>query len=90
MKLKCLGGINDGEWHEIDSYYRNGDWIKIHQPSQMLSVLEFNPEKIPSMVTEKYEIYRVTSFHFAKDDEYKFLVPKNWTDKEAILHQLKK
>jgi hypothetical protein len=82
MKMKCIGGEADDQYHEVDmNLYRVNDAIKI------MKAPIFNPT-ISNLID--YYIYRIAVFHFSKDDKYYFLVPEGQTDKEAILYQFSK
>lgn len=90
MKLKCIGGVHDGEYVYVDSYYKRGDWVKVTKHSKLNTPELFNPNKILETMTIKYDIYRIEILKFDKDDEIMFLIPQHWTVKEAILFQLNK
>lgn len=90
MKLKCIGGVRDGEYMYVDSYYKRGDWVKVPEHQKLNTAELFNPNKIPEKITIKYDIYKVESLFFSKADEIMFLIPQHWTVKEAILFQLNK
>lgn len=89
MKLKCIGGTNDGEWHYTNGPDKVGDWVKIPEENR-LSILDYNPSKVPEITTLNYNIYKIGCFHFSKDDRYLFLHPEDWTAEEAIKHQFDK
>lgn len=90
MKLKCVGGVHDGEYVYLDNYYRTGDVVKVPEKLQSIKQTNFNPHEIPMEIVSKYELYKVDQIHFSKDDYVMFLIPYNWTSKEAFLFQLNK
>lgn len=88
MKLKCIGGVRDGEYIYVDHYYKIGDYIRL---PEKIKPIEYNPDKIiPEELIVKYDMYKVSCLHFSKDDFIMFAIPVNWTNKEAILFQLNK
>lgn len=91
MMMRCLGGPNDGEWYRVDlNLHRYNDYYRIPVKPKSL-IVNFLPEEyVPKYITVSYNLYRISYFCFSKDDRYWFLVPKNWTDKKAIIHQLEK
>lgn len=92
MKLKCIGGVHDGEFVYVDRYYQPGDILKVPEKLKPLDAakLNFNPNSPPELDTVKYDLYKVSSLHFSKDDFILFAIPYNWTNKEAVLFQLNK
>ena len=86
MKMRCLGGPNDGEWCDINTaIYRVGDCYKLPQVVGL-----FDPDKIPELITDRYGLYRVCKLYFNKDDIYYFLAPNDWSDMQALVFQLEK
>jgi len=90
MRMRCLGGPNDGEWWDVNTaIYKVGDVYKIPEISK-LSVMDFDPNKVPELITQKYNLYRVCKLHFNKDDVYYFLALNEWTDKQALIYQIER
>lgn len=90
MMMRCLGGPNDGEWYNVDlKLHRFGDHYKVPAKPKLFTI-DFDPDKIPELITVSYNLYRISYFSFSKDDRYWFLVPEKWTDRRAIVHQLEK
>ena len=90
MKLKCIGGVHDGEYVYVDNYYYPGEIIKVPEKLKPISAADFNLHKAPKMIQMKYDFYKISSLHFSKDDFIMFAIPYNWTNKEAVLFQLNK
>ena len=89
MKLQCVGGFFDGSVQEVPDDRKNHDcWRIIEIPNQ--SVLDFDPNKIPEMIVYKDHIYRIIEFYFEKDEKIKFLIPQDWTPKQAFFRLLAK
>lgn len=89
MKLKCIGGFADGQIVDLPHYYKVGDLHRVYDREATSAAVMFDP-KVLEIETVYYLVYRVTVFCFDRDDTYKFLVPYNWTDKEAIMFQFAK
>jgi len=93
MKLKCIGGPNDGEWHDTGIFNRVGDCIRVQQRKDFKEALACNPFDLDEMqktVVIQFKLYMIDCFHFAKDDRYLFLRPQEWSSKQAIMHQFDK
>lgn len=90
LKLKCIGGVHDGEYVYVDSYYRVGDCVQVAEQPKLQKIENFHPNEINKEITIKYELYKIDRIHFSKDDYVMFLIPYNWTCKEAFLFQLNK
>lgn len=88
--MRCIGGPNDGEWHEI-SNRRIGDSVKIYDyPKRVSFKVPTNIDEAIDYVSVKVSIYRIAVFNFSKDDRYYFLVPEGQTDKAAIKYQMER
>lgn len=90
MKLKCIGGFCDGRLVHVEDYFmREGEYVRVPKP--ILSVrIEASFDEIPEEIEVCYLIYKVATFCFKSGDYYWFLIPENWTNKEAMLHQFAK
>ncbi len=89
MKIKCIGGPNDDEWHYTEGRNNIGEWIRVPE-KQYTSAIMFNPDEAPTISTINFNIYIIDCFHFSRDDVYYFLRPSDWTNKQAMLHQFSK
>lgn len=88
-RLRCIGGNSDGVLMPTENHYRINDYIRV--PTRYECKIEDWVNKtLPEVMTQPYNIYRIAVFNFKKEDQYYFLVPENWTDKEAILFQFSK
>ena len=96
--MKCIGGKYDGTQIEVAEHYKVGDLIKVPEKHEFKisstdfedSLEDFRNNRTPRDLTLNYYLYRIAVFHFNKDEYYKFLVPNEWTDKQAILYQFGK
>lgn len=88
MKVICIGGPNDGEWHFAPDEARINDWIKVPKKLDTVCV-NFDLDLIPN-VSISYNEYRLSRFHFSKDDVYWFMVPIDWTDKQGIKYSIER
>lgn len=91
-KLKCIGGSHDGEWIYVDqNANRLGDIIRVVQHQELMPLTsDFNINSIPDKITVQYNMYKLEVFNFSKEDKHFFLVPYNWTAKDAIIFQFNK
>lgn len=90
MRMRCLGGPNDGEWHDVNTaIHRPGDIYIIHEKKKLSPVGLCDPDKIPEIITQKYNHYRVCLF-CSKEDDYYYLVPNNWTDMQGLVFQIER
>lgn len=88
MKLKCIGGPNDNEYHDVFDYLKNGDCISIKE-KQELSLCN-NLNSIPDSISVKFEIYKLAVIFLDNQISYKFLIHSSMTFGEAIKYQFKK
>lgn len=100
MKLKCIGGIADGQLVDVDEYLKTGDLIRVSAKvtftiSNFEQDLEdFRYGKSPESMTVPYYMYRICyiagSFRDGRKQKLEYLCPENWHEWEAILHQFGK
>lgn len=93
MKLKCIGGVFDGEWHYASDECKFGDSVRIaNKPKSYDASVTYFPFTKEAMkaVTVDYIIYQIDCFHFSKDDIRYFLKPEGWTNKQALEYQFDK
>ena len=93
MKLKCIGGVCDGEWHHTPYAPKIGDQVRVSDKPKPydadVAYFPFSKEAIKA-VTIDYIIYQIDCFHFSKDDVYYFLKLEGWTNKQVLEHQFDK
>lgn len=93
MKLKCIGGPLDGYRYDVKDYQiKYNELVQLPKPISELAA-NFDPNKIPEVLEVPYFIYKVSSFTFSsknKYDVYHFLIPHDWSNREAMLHQFGK
>lgn len=91
MLLKCIGGECDGEHKNVDDYYKVGDQIRVmgkmkyDLPDFSQEVKDWREGKVPDYMTIKYYLYKIECIHFSKDDRVLFLIPTDWTTKQALM-----
>jgi hypothetical protein len=99
MKLKCIGGLNDGEWHEIENDRRIGERVRVAEKQEFKVInskyIEDIYKESKEAMTLKYNIYRIEvlrckNFNNADAVDMKILIPHDWHIWEAILHQFSK
>lgn len=87
MKLKCIGGVCDGEWQHISHVPKIGDQVRIAaKPKPHLS---FTKEPMKAVIVD-YVIYQIDCFYFSRNDIRYFLKPEGWTKKQALEYQFDK
>lgn len=75
MKLKCIGGPNNGEYHIVDDLHHVGDAWKVKQKNEYKVSFDMPlPDEMPEFVTEKYEIYIIDRMSYIKPDRKTFWV----------------
>lgn len=90
MKLKCVGGVHDGEYVYLDNYYRTGDIVRVPEKLKPLYDIPHNLNELPEKLKVSYDMYKIDQINFSKDDFIMFLIPIKWTSKEAFIFQLNK
>lgn len=86
MKLKCIGGPNDREYHDVHREYGEGNIVRILCYSK-LSIADYQPSPIPDRVTIEYNFYIVTVIKYMENDrlsEFKFLRYQGMSVSEAL------
>lgn len=89
--LKCIGGIFDGQSFAVPERLKTGDMFRVQEEFELS--LHAAPKTIDEKVLNvsiNYHELRICIFHFNKDEAYRFLTLKDWTDRQAILHQFEK
>lgn len=101
MKLKCIGGELDGQERDVDDAMRTHDQVRLNLPNEFkLSNFEeevkaWRENRVPEAMINKYALYRVCVIYGTKTGsteklELKYLIPHDWHEWEAILHQFGK
>jgi len=91
MKLKCIGGELDGQSFDVDERrycLRNNEPVQIRKPLSLSVSLPMEEQ-----ATIKYYTYKVFIMHFNERNEYsevRYLIPNDWTSREAVLFQFGK
>jgi hypothetical protein len=90
MRIRCVGGLHDGEWHDIDP--RKND-VVLHKPTpiDIHQAVITRMSAAPFFEQTRYTVRRIcASDHDERYDVVTFLAPENWSDPEAIRHQFAK
>lgn len=102
MKIKCIGGELDGQEHEIEDSYRNHDMVRLRLPSEFKledtfeeDLKAYRENRVPEYMIIKYALYRICAIYGTKTGsteklELRYLIPNDWHEWEAILHQFGK
>lgn len=90
MKLKCIGGLANGQIVEVESYYREHDLVNV--PAKITfeidnfeeDLLAFRENRVPESMSNPYYFYKVAVFHFEHKEQLKFLIPVDMSIKNAL------
>lgn len=95
MKVKCIGGPNDGEWHNLPDNFRLNDIIQVQGKSrQMFKWSE--EDSLLDTVTVSHNHYQLKELCFNRPGEikplerYKYLVPVGEDEWKCLVAQLEK
>ena len=95
MKVKCIGGPNDGEWYDIPDNYRLNDQIKIPQKIKY-EISDYMPasyEEIRDLITVKLELYILKELRYNRNgitEKFQYLIPSGQDEWECLKAQLEK
>lgn len=90
MRVKCIGGPNDGEWYNVDSHFRSGDHYRIAVNSK-LSIANYSPDyQIPQSVTIQYNEYVLHYLRGPRKEEFKYMTPYGAYAWDCLVKQLEK
>lgn len=101
MKLKCIGGGLDGQLRDVDDTMRIHDQVRLSLPNEFKvdtfaeDLAAWREQRVPDHMINKYAMYRVCAIYGTKIGsteklELKYLIPHDWHEWEAILHQFGK
>lgn len=64
MKLRCIGGKNNGKWHHVEDYYRMHDRVQVYiYPKELLN---FNYDDPPVFAAIDIEYYSIEQIGYEK------------------------
>ena len=92
MKVKCIGGPNDGEWHHVPDYNRLNDQVRIPQKVEF-KVLDYFPlpDEISAIVAQRYNFYMLKELYYKnKETVFRFLIPIGEDEWKCLVKQLEK
>lgn len=99
MKIKVVGGPNDGEWVEAPANLRIGEIVRIAIAPKFEVIPNFDTKNLSDIYDEtmqsmtiKYTYYTIRSLHFSRHDKNNlyYLAPQDWSDYQAMRHQMEK
>jgi hypothetical protein len=98
MKLKCIGGPCDGDFHSVDNNFRSGDLTRVPAKIEFNigsfeeELTAFREGRTPKNFSIPYYMYKLSTLHFSDrgNDILKFLIPVEWSDREAVIYQFGK
>ena len=91
MKVKCISGPNDGEWHHVPDYSKLNDQIRI--PAKVeFKVLEYipHPNEIPKSVAQNYNYYILKNLRYKDRMTFWYAIPIGEDEWECLVKQLEK
>jgi hypothetical protein len=94
MKLKCIGGPENGQVVDVASHYQENDQIQVHAKIEFdiidfqESLQAFREGKTPNSMSVPYHYYKILVIRFSKTSRLECLVPMNWTHEDAIRFKL--
>lgn len=86
MKLKCIGGPMNGHFNDDYRELRHGDQVRVREPRKydITAPVFLDPHKMSEMMTDMVHYYKVVQFSLGDEIKYKFLIPVDWTEKQAL------
>lgn len=95
MKIKCIGGLANGEIIDVSYKIREGDQIRV--PAKIIfeisnfeeELIAFRENKTPRSVVVPYYYYQVACIHWKdeyNESEIYFLHPIKWNKFEALAY----
>lgn len=91
MKLKCVGGPNDGEWKDC-SYFKPGDQIRVAKRSENRFIYGASIDKVEDTISISHAHYmmEITCYRDNKGltHEFKFLREVDGPSRDTIMIKL--
>ncbi len=88
MRMKCIGGLSNGRIMDLESHLCEENNIVRVVALIDIPVIDFDPNKIPEIVSTPYHYYKVCTVHSGKYTIIKFLIPSNWEPEQALAFAL--
>ena len=91
MKLKCIGGSNDGDWINVPDYLGRNDICQV--PGRVESTYHFGAaaEYLQDTVTVNINFYRLRQLRFKQeyvDKTFKYLTPEGEDEFDCLVRKL--
>lgn len=90
MKLKCIGGLANGQIIDVESHYGEHDLVRVMAivqfsiPSFEEDLKAFKESRVPDYMINHYHHYKIATLHFPDKTKLNFLIPENMTAKDAL------
>lgn len=90
MKLKCIGGLANGQIIEVESFYEEHDIVRVMAqvtfsiPSFEEDLVAFRENRVPNYMVTPYHYYKIATLHFPDKTKLNFLIPQNMNAKDAL------
>lgn len=91
MRVKCIGGPNNGEWHDIRNNTCINDHVQIYTRPKLTSVLEMpmNIDECVQATATKINHYILKCLRSSGNREFKYLIPEGKDEFDCLVEQLK-
>ena len=91
MKVKCIGGPNDGEWIVLSDNHKLHDQIRIAAKVEF-KVLDYLPsiDQIPNIVNQSYNYYILKYLKYKDGLTFWYCIPVGANEWECLVKQLEK
>lgn len=90
MKLKCIGGLANGQIIDVESYLKEHDLVKV-QALVTFSISSFEKDlkafienRVPESMINHYHIYKIVTLHFPDKTKLNFLIPSDMDTKNTL------
>jgi hypothetical protein len=90
MKLKCIGGLANGQIHEVESYYGEHDIVRVpakvefNLPSFEEDLKAFRENRVPDYMVNPFHLYKIATLYFPDKTKLNFLIPERMDYKDAL------
>lgn len=84
MKMKCIGGLANGEIIEVESYLREDDLVRVRAKVEFYVIDFLNANKMPDVAEEPFYYYKVATLHFLNKTKLNFLIPEKMNAEDTL------
>jgi len=90
MKMKCIGGLANGQIVEVASYHTEHDVVRVRAkvvftiPSFEEDLKAFRENRTPDYMNTPYHFYKIATLHFSNKMKLNFLIPEKMNAEDAL------